>query len=585
MGTGPSGNARGPRHQVGLKSQPRRWRRGRTHQLSLEGLEVRALMATIPAAAATGSLQNLSQMMANIGGTNASMNSSSIVVDPHDPTKMVAVWEDNDPTMAAVTLGGEVVAIEAAFSVNSGQSWLVLFSEPTNTAGLARQTSLLNPTTSGPTVPYAYQTSPSAGFDDSDNFYILTEYSSGSTGGATAASGALVLQKFNFAGSTPQSVNFNNNEQDPALYSGFPSTPPNLKVIYQWYSSSNGDGAIDPTMTVDDNVATLPQSVASQQDTSSGNVYVSWTTVDQPVYTNPLGPNFNPNRIVTVASSDGGNNFGPMTVTDVNSQNGSPVNGQQGAGGGPTSERDFNPAITVSQGRQASESGLSGDPGIPGGQVTVAWDNAGTNTLMANTLSAGHDFAFGDQQEGLIPQNSTANFSMPVNISNLAGLNSLDVRVNIIDPTDQYLGLTLIAPGGQAEFPLLFTGGLSVTGGANVGVQTYTNNNIGDYEVGTIFDDSATRFLGDKSEQAPYFGDYVPQGGSLRQFLQSLNGNVNGTWTLETSGDDTSTSASPGFLLDWSMTFGRGLAARRSACRTPTPSRAPTTSPSAPRPA
>ena len=79
-----------------------------------------------------------------------------------------------------------------------------------------------------------------------------------------------------------------------------------------------------------------------------------------------------------MVSSDGGNNFSPMTITDVNSQNGNDINGQQGAAGGPTLDRDFNPAITVSQGRAPSESGLSGDPGIPGGQVTVTWDNAGT---------------------------------------------------------------------------------------------------------------------------------------------------------------------------------------------------------------
>jgi subtilisin-like proprotein convertase family protein len=553
--------------------------------VDLEGLERRALMATIPAAAATGSIQNLSAMMGNIGGVNASMNSSQVVVDPHDPSKMVAVWQDNDPTMAAVTLNGFVVAVEAAYSVDSGQTWLPLFAEPTNTAGLPTQPFLLNPATSGPTVPYAYQTNPNVGFDNSDNFYILTEYSSGGAAGAAASSGALVLQKYNFSGSTPttnpqgtppNTPSFPNNEQDPSLYGGFFGggfgSTSDLKVIYQWLSSGNNDAVIDPTMTVDDNQATLPPSVSSQVDPNSGNVYVSWTSVDIPVYQNPLGPDFNPYRIKTVVSSDGGNNFGPITISDVNTQNGNDVNGQQGAGNGPAAAgtmRDFNPAMTVSQGRAPSESGLSGDPGITGGQVTVSWDNAGPNTLMANTLTPGHDSSFGQQPDHFIPVQSidTQDFKIPVSLSNITDLDSLDARVDIVDPSDQYLGLTLIAPNGQ-QFVLQFAG--TFTGGANEGVQTYTNNNIAEYELGTIFDDNATRVIGDKSEAAPYAGDYVPEDEvintngtfafeTLNQFVKNLGSSVNGTWTLETTDTNTSTSATPGTVLDWSLSFGRGL--------------------------
>ena len=185
-----------------------------------ERLEIRALLATIPAATATAAPQNLSNMMDNIGGVNASMDSSSVSVDPLDPSKLVAVWQDNDPTMAAVTNGGEVVAVEAAYSVDGGQTWLTLFSEPTNVGGLPRQPSLLNPATSGPTVPYAYQTNPNLGFDDSGNFYILTDYNTGGAAGAVPSSGALVLQKYNFSGSTPAADQFTNNQQDPTLYPG-----------------------------------------------------------------------------------------------------------------------------------------------------------------------------------------------------------------------------------------------------------------------------------------------------------------------------------------------------------------------------
>ena len=78
---------------------------------------------------------------------------------------------------------------------------------------------------------------PSLGFDDSDNFYILTEYSTGAAAGAAPSSGALVLQKYDFSGSTPAAVAFTSNQQDPTLYpgGGFGGGTANLKVIYQWY--------------------------------------------------------------------------------------------------------------------------------------------------------------------------------------------------------------------------------------------------------------------------------------------------------------------------------------------------------------
>ena len=75
--------------------------------------------------------------MGNVGGVNASMNSSAVVVDPHDPSKLVAVWQDNDPTMAAVTLnGGQWSPWRRRIRSNGGQTWLPLFAEPTNAGGM-----------------------------------------------------------------------------------------------------------------------------------------------------------------------------------------------------------------------------------------------------------------------------------------------------------------------------------------------------------------------------------------------------------------------------------------------------------------
>ena len=86
--------------------------------------------------------------------------------------------------------------------------------------------------------------------------------------------------------------------------------------------------------------------------------------------------------------------------------------------------------------------------------------------------------------------------------------------------------------------------------GSNVGVVTYTNNNIASYAMGTTFADTATRDIfdptpaGTNGNTAPYIGQYEPEGdgipaaavqgrstSSSRQQLASKAG-INGTWTL-----------------------------------------------------
>jgi hypothetical protein len=518
MGTGASGNSfRGHRDRIRPRRRLKEARSARVSWLDLEGLETRALMATIPAATPTGNLQDLSAMMGNLGGTGASINSEQVAVDPQDSSKVVAVWVDNDPTMAAATDDEFFTVLEAAYSLDGGKFWLPLFSEPTNTADLREDTPLLDATTTVG-LPYAYVSGPSLGFDNDNNFYMLDEYQDAPTA-AGSATGAVVLQKFDFSTTTPTITPFFNNEQDPSPY---PGAPNNLKIIYQWYTSANNDQAIDPTMTVDDNQATLPPSVNSPIDPTSGNVYVSWTSLDIVAASDKTDPTYNPDRIFTTVSSDGGNNFGPVTLTDANvykepdDVNDEPViEGPyqvQGPGNDVVSNGpDVNSAITVSQGRAPSESGLTDDPGIPGGQVAVTWDYTGSNTLMANTLSPGHDSSFGEFAAKTIPIGSYATGGTPipitVSLSNITDLDSLDVRVDVVAPSGvQYLGLYLVAPSGQVyelfqnetvfkNTPDPFVG---LPSGTAVGVQV--NPPPGDppyYEVGTIFDDNATRNIVD----------------------------------------------------------------------------------------
>ena len=306
---------------------------------------------------------------------------------------------------------------EAAYSTDAGVQWNVLLGEPIS--GLPNAPIIYNPATNNPIVPYVNVSSPSLGFDDSGNFYILSEYTGGS-------SGALVLQRYKFTGSTPTTVSFTTNA-NPTSYA-----PSSAKVIYQWVSSGTDDQAYDPTMTVDDNLSTIPSGVASPADPYSGNVYVSWASMDINTAI-PIAP-FNPNRITVEVSSDGGNNFGPATIAGA---------------GNVTGEHDATPALTVSQGRLPTESGVSGDTGIAAGQVAVTFDDFGTNQqqILANTLTAGTDNTFGGATGG-INIGTITSFANPVNVSNTSTVDSLDVTVNIVDSNDAYLGLILVAPSG-----------------------------------------------------------------------------------------------------------------------------------------
>ena len=81
-------------------------------------------------------------------------------------------------------------------------------------------------------------------------------------------------------------------------------------IIYQWLPA--GDQAFEPTMAVDSNIASFtdPTTGEVQTDTAAGNVYVAWATgTVAPASPAPPSPFFNPNTIVMVTSTDGGQDF------------------------------------------------------------------------------------------------------------------------------------------------------------------------------------------------------------------------------------------------------------------------------------
>ena len=111
---------RGHRDRRRLDSRLTKARKSRQYRFDLEGLELRTLLATIPAPAPTTSpLVNLSQPMDN--GPGAQEDSPLVEVDPLNPQKIVSVWVNNDT--ADIPAPGPQVFVEGEYSVNGGQTW------------------------------------------------------------------------------------------------------------------------------------------------------------------------------------------------------------------------------------------------------------------------------------------------------------------------------------------------------------------------------------------------------------------------------------------------------------------------------
>ncbi len=529
-------------------------RRARPRRIELEGLETRTLLSTLPAAAVTGSPLGLTGL-ANVS-TDGNADSPMVEIDPADPNKMVAVWVVNNPSLPAP---GPFVNVEGAYSIDAGKDW----------RSFSAEVVLLDPSTQNPTVPYADITNPTVAFDDVGQFYILTlEHNAGLT------SGAVVLEKYDFTGDAPVRQTFTT-----PFGGGFGGGTSDVNVLYQWLPTPAPEPAFNPTINVDSNPVTPyqdPVTGVTQSDPYSGNVYVAWQTdVVAPAF-NPLGNLFNPAAIVMKMSSDGGNSFSPPLVANS-------------TGFGPTIERDSQPAIVISGGRPAGESGRPGDPGLAPGTVTVAWTDTASlastdptknqSRLLDTTISPGRGYQANQVlglPSGLINFGTTTSFSQAVTIpaGQAANVTSLSLSVAITDGSDANLGLVLVGPHGEmiTLFAPQTIGGTTVQArgisGANVGV----NNG---FAVGTTFIDTAARSIvdigptGNRGAAAPFPGDYrVEEDGfagngpnALTAFLNRVkaDGGLSGTWTLETIDTNTSAPSSPNFVNFWSLNFSTGL--------------------------
>ena len=138
--------------------------------------------------------------------------------------------------------------------------------------------------------------------------------------------------------------------------------------LYSWDGIDSGgpDIAANAVLAVDSNLASFTDTNANgqtvtQTDPMTGNVYVAWASTDTNRF---FGiPNFNPNSIRMITSTDQGLTFtAPQYVDDASNPS---IDGSHSS-----PARNVEPAIAISQGNPKT--------GVPGGQVTVVYDDYGT---------------------------------------------------------------------------------------------------------------------------------------------------------------------------------------------------------------
>jgi len=438
-------------------------------------------------------------------------SSPSIAVNKNNPLQMVAVWTRNDPALPAPTR----IVVEGKYTINGGQTW-------TNLPGLGGV--LTDPTsTATPPIDYAEVTDVSVAFDRDNNFYVLSLQHTSSIG--PNAPNALVLNGYTISGNVV------------AQKAGVVN-----KVIYQ----STQDRAITPMLAVDDSVRVANSDPAyDQSNPYSGNIYVAWATNDQPQQN---ATNFNANRVLMIASSDGGVNFSGPVVVNSN-----------GNSGGTGTQRAAAPRLAISQGRPATPTQAA----IPAGQVTVVYDDFNTqataspprDVIRSVTYSPAATQSVAGGNGPINPGQNNYQASVTINNLNFETLSDLTVSVALTQAQVSDLRIELIGPGGLT-IVLTPNGGSAAGGasGANLGVSA--NGQVGP----TVFSDSGVsgRLIGNAGSTAPYMGYYRPQGGNLRSIFGGMSAATlnNSTWTLRITNSGTAV----GNLRSWGLNFTSGMA-------------------------
>ncbi|WP_168189494.1 Ig-like domain-containing protein [Paludisphaera borealis] len=549
MRTGASDvSSRGLRGHLRLNGRLEKARKARLRRSALEWLEARTLLAVLPAVQVGGPIENLSNEQ---GGGN--MSSPQVVVDRYNPNHLVSIWVRNDPASTNFQS-----FIEAAYSNDGGVTW----------SGFNATDGQLIDTGAAPANPpvvYSQSINPSVAFDNNHNVYVLAQQTNGGN-----TSGILLLKKFNFTNASPVQVGFTDPNTGQFLSS---------QIIRQYTASQ--DALTNPTLTIDDNVATFtdPVTGAIQNDPYAGNVWIGWSTIE----TKPSG-NFdftnagfawNANSTQVTVSSDGGQTFSSSNrVNNVSTSAGNAWGRWTGQGG---TYADATPKIAVGPGTPG---------GASGGNAAVVWDNFGIanadfDSIQSSSVSGGVAIYKAGQGGPInqatvtssgpyIPQDTQFTTNISITDPRFLNLSSLTVKMTLQQTDMTPLMAVLTAPNGTQI--LLFRNAQDASGttpqnvpygvtGANLGIVGIANN--APYGLlGTTFDDMAARSITDRGGAAAgYTSTFRPEG-NLNVLRGLTAAQLNGTWTLTfTDFRNNGTNNPPPQLFSWGINITSGVTA------------------------
>jgi subtilisin-like proprotein convertase family protein len=517
-------------------------------RLGLEALEDRTLLTTVPQAIVS-SWPNLGNFAPGTTGftpntaNNGNFSSPTVVQDPLDANKMVAVYVRDDPVHPLQNFNGvaQNVWVEGQYSINGGQTWTTFLQTATP---INPQSSPMTPT------PLPIADSPSAGFDRGQNFYVVFhEHTTDQTAGGASA-GYVVLNKFDFRSTVPVRENIETKIDPNNSFGGF--YRPADKLLYAY---ANADPVLNLTLTVDNNLPSFtdPTTGQVQTDVNAGAIYVAWNT-NQRAPTG-AGPAFSPNVIKVVASSDGGLDFS------------SPVSPGDGGNFPGVNARFGFPQLSVSQGTAHN---VGQNARVTGGQLNVVWDNFNATTNVPDTVRFDRAPSGGGGAEfsgigGTITDAVTINnvtipgiTNYPVQVDSplafLQNVSDIQVWVSMLHPSLGDLTLQLVPPNGLPTV-LLAAGGTGGISGANMGV-------VNTRMVPTVFDDNAARFILDTmaGASAPYASHFQPFG-SLSSLAAAVRANpaaAQGQWNFRIT-DGTASNQPAQDLFSWTLQFARNL--------------------------
>ena len=179
--------------------------------------------------------------------------------------------------------------------------------------------------------------------------------------------------------------------------------------------------------------------------------------------------------------------------------------------------------------------------------------------------------------------------TVAIPISQESEINNLTVTVALTDQQSvQNISIILETPNNEGQITLVdnqenaagtATASVGLPSGNAIGVYGFTTGATGKpgEVIGTIFDDNATRDIfdstttgtnGNTAAGTGYIGYFRPEqtedtGETLAEFIKSLDGDINGTWTLVITNysSATTTGVAAGELEKFSLQFSTGMTA------------------------